>query len=85
MRRFTTDPLVWAFSLVFAIRVFPGGVWATSLPKWVAIGVPLIAVGLVIDLLARRGEDEPGARPPPAPGGPGHQDATGVGQTASPR
>jgi hypothetical protein len=85
MRRFVTDPLVWAFSLVFAIRVFPGGVWATSLPKWVAIGVPIIAVGLLVDLFARRGGDRPGPRPVPAARGPGQPDGSGVERTASSR
>lgn len=64
MRRFTSDPLVWAFSLVFVIRVFPGGLWVTSLLKWVAIGVPIIAVSLVIDLVARRSRGEVAAPGP---------------------
>jgi hypothetical protein len=67
-RRFLRDPLVWGFSLVFMVRVFPGGVWATSAPKWVAIGLPLIAFTLLINLFLRRArEDGEGAPPPPQP------------------
>ncbi|MGY2066011.1 hypothetical protein [Blastococcus sp. SYSU DS0619] len=53
-RRFLHDPLVWGFSLVFMIRVFPGGVWATSAPKWVAIGLPLLVFTVLVDLFVRR-------------------------------
>jgi hypothetical protein len=81
MRRFTTDPLVWAFSLVFVMRVFPGGLWATSLVKWVAIGVPIIAVSLLIDLVAHRGRDEVAGRPRAAPSEPGRHRA-GAGSPA---
>jgi hypothetical protein len=61
-RRFLRDPLVWGFSLVFMIRIFPGGVWATSAPKWVAIGIPLLAFAVVVNLFVRRsrGEDPAG-------------------------
>ncbi|MCF6746239.1 hypothetical protein E9529_18560 [Blastococcus sp. KM273128] len=67
-RRFLRDPLVWGFSLVFMIRVFPGGVWATSAPKWVAIGLPLLAFTVLLNLFLRRGRDgdEAGATAPPA-------------------
>jgi hypothetical protein len=64
LHRFRRDPLIWGFSLIFMVRIFPGGVWATSPAKWVAIGVPLIAVGLLIDLVARRTDEDAGpARP----------------------
>ncbi|MCZ2860575.1 hypothetical protein [Blastococcus sp. VKM Ac-2987] len=67
-RRFLRDPLVWGFSLVFLIRVFPGGVWATSAPKWVAIGLPIIAFTVLVNLFLRRergdGETSP-AHPQP--------------------
>ncbi|WP_369132310.1 hypothetical protein [Modestobacter sp. I12A-02662] len=66
LHRFRRDPLVWGFSLILMVRVFPGGVWATSSAKWVAIGVPLIAVGLLINLVARRDDDEDAGPPPPA-------------------
>ncbi|MGY1827989.1 MULTISPECIES: hypothetical protein [unclassified Blastococcus] len=67
-RRFLRDPLVWGFSLVFMIRVFPGGVWATSAPKWVAIGLPIIAFTVLLNLFLRRARDggEGTATPPPA-------------------
>lgn len=54
MRRFTHDPLVWGFSLVLVLRVFPGGVSVTSLPKWVAIALPIVAVSVALNLLLRR-------------------------------
>jgi hypothetical protein len=57
LRRFLRDPLVWGFSLVFAVRIFPGGLWVTSLPKWVGIGLPIIAVALLVNLFARRDSD----------------------------
>lgn len=67
-RRFLRDPLVWCFSLVFMVRVFPGGVWATSAPKWVAIGLPLIAFTVLINLFLRRArEDGEDAPQPPQP------------------
>ncbi|HET6392871.1 MAG TPA: hypothetical protein VFG13_08660 [Blastococcus sp.] len=52
--RFREDPLVWGFSLVFMLRIFPGGLWATSLPRWVAIGLPLVLLALALDLVSRR-------------------------------
>jgi hypothetical protein len=64
LRRFTRDPLIWGFSLFFAIRIFPGGVWAVSLPKWVALGVPIIAVTLAINLFLRRSSAEVPGSPP---------------------
>jgi hypothetical protein len=57
-RRFLRDPLVWGFSLVFMIRIFPGGVWATSAPKWVALGLPLIAFAFLVNLFVRRARDD---------------------------
>ncbi|MGY1691435.1 hypothetical protein [Geodermatophilus sp. SYSU D01105] len=65
-RRFSRDPLVWGFSLVFAIRIFPGGLWAVSMPKWVAIGVPVIAVAVAINLFLRRSSSDVPDAPPPA-------------------
>ncbi|MFW3169857.1 hypothetical protein [Geodermatophilus sp. CPCC 206100] len=61
LRRFLRDPLVWGFSLVFAVRIFPGGLWVTSLPKWVGIGLPIIAVALLVNLFARRDSDGGGS------------------------
>jgi hypothetical protein len=84
LRRFLRDPLVWGFSLVFAVRIFPGGLWVTSLPKWVGIGLPIIAVAFLVNLFARRDSDAgstpespaapvpaPTAPSPPTPGTPG--------------
>jgi hypothetical protein len=69
-RRFLRDPLVWGFSLVFMIRVFPGGVWATSAPKWVAIGLPIIAFTVVVNLFVRRAREQRDTLPgPPQPVG----------------
>jgi hypothetical protein len=62
-RRFARDPLVWATSLVFLVRIFPGGVWATSAPKWVAIGVPIIVFVGVVDLFVRRAPEDRAAPP----------------------
>ena len=56
-RRFLRDPLVWGFSLVFMIRIFPGGVWATSAPKWVAMGLPIIAFTWLVNLFVRRARE----------------------------
>jgi hypothetical protein len=74
-RRFLRDPLVWGFSLVFMIRIFPGGVWATSAPKWVAIGLPIIAFTVLINLFLRRapedGETSPAALQPAGENGVG--------------
>ncbi|WP_448624315.1 hypothetical protein [Geodermatophilus sp. URMC 64] len=82
-RRFPRDPLVWGFSLVFMIRIFPGGVWATSAPKWVALGLPLIAFTVLVNLFVRRAREERGAAaPPPQPAG---EDGAGVERTASAR
>jgi hypothetical protein len=70
-RRFLRDPLVWGFSLVFMIRVFPGGVWATSAPKWVALGLPLVAFALLANMFVRRAREDdevPVARPGTAGG-----------------
>jgi hypothetical protein len=63
-RRFLRDPLVWGFSVVFMVRVFPGGVWATSAPKWVAIGLPIIAFTVLVNLFVRRAREEREAAPP---------------------
>jgi hypothetical protein len=70
-RRFLRDPLVWGFLLVFMVRIFPGGVWATSAPKWVAIGLPIIAFTLLVNLFVRRADRrrEVPATPPPGPDG----------------
>jgi hypothetical protein len=57
-RRFLHDPLVWGFSLVFMIRVFPGGVWATSTPKWVALGLPLVVFTLLANMFVRRARED---------------------------
>ena len=80
-RRFLRDPLVWGLSLVFMIRIFPGGVWATSAPKWVAIGLPLIAFTVLVNLFVRRAEDR--RTDPPAPRPPVDADAVGNGPRAS--
>jgi hypothetical protein len=69
-RRFLRDPLVWGFSLVFMIRVFPGGLWATSAPKWVAIGLPLLAFAVVVNLFTRRAADSDGEGTQPSPATP---------------
>ncbi|MGY1722116.1 O-antigen polymerase [Blastococcus sp. SYSU DS0533] len=73
LHRFREDPLVWGFSLVFMLRIFPGGVWVTSLPRWVAIGLPLVALAFALDLLRRRPARVPGPAPGaadrPGPGG----------------
>ncbi len=66
-RRFLRDPLVWGLSLVFLIRIFPGGVWATSAPKWVAIGLPIIAFTVVVNLFLRRERDDGDGAPPSGP------------------
>jgi hypothetical protein len=66
-RRFLRDPLVWGFSLVFLIRIFPGGVWATSAPKWVAIGLPIIAFTVVVNMFLRRERDDGDGAPPSGP------------------
>jgi hypothetical protein len=66
LSRFREDPLVWGFSLVFMLRIFPGGVWATSLPRWVAIGLPLVLLALALDLVSRR---RPAGTGPAPPGG----------------
>ncbi|WP_236827224.1 MULTISPECIES: hypothetical protein [unclassified Blastococcus] len=63
-RRFLRDPLVWGFSLVFMVRIFPGGVWATSAPKWVAIGLPILAFTVLVNLFLRRSRaDDEGTAP----------------------
>jgi hypothetical protein len=67
LRRFLRDPLVWGFSLVFAVRIFPGGLWVTSLPKWVQIGLPIIAVALLVNLFVRRDGDAGTTPESPAP------------------
>jgi hypothetical protein len=64
-RRFLRDPLVWGFSLVFMIRIFPGGVWATSAPKWVALGLPILAFTWLVNMFVRRARE--GGENPPAP------------------
>jgi hypothetical protein len=74
-RRFLRDPLVWGFSLVFLIRIFPGGVWATSAPKWVAIGLPIIAFTVLVNLFLRRERDD--GEDAPTPGRPA-QDGDGA-------
>jgi hypothetical protein len=56
-RRFLRDPLVWGFSLVFMIRIFPGGVWATSAPKWVALGLPLLVFAGLVNMFVRRARE----------------------------
>jgi len=81
-RRFLRDPLVWGFSLVFMIRIFPGGVWATSAPKWVALGLPLIAFTILANLFVRRARDHEVASGPAQPVG---DDGVGVERTASAR
>jgi hypothetical protein len=63
LSRFTSDPLVWAISTVFLIRIFPGGLWVTSLPKWVAIGLPIIVVTAVLNRLLGASAEEPAAVP----------------------
>ncbi len=65
LRRSVRDPLIWGVSLVFMIRVFPGGVWATSMPKWVAIGVPIIAAVLLVNAFVRRDPQDAGPVPGP--------------------
>ncbi|MGY1604196.1 hypothetical protein [Geodermatophilus sp. SYSU D00815] len=65
-RRFLRDPLVWGFSLVFVVRIFPGGVWATSAPKWVALGLPLIAFTVLVNLFVRRARETGAPRTGPA-------------------
>jgi hypothetical protein len=79
-RRFLNDPLVWGFSLVFMIRVFPGGLWATSAPKWVAFGLPLIAFTVLVNLFVRRTREDREPAPAPQPVG---GDAAGAGRAAS--
>ena len=51
LRRFEHDPLTWAFSVILMGRVFPGGYWAVSAPKWVAFAVPMIVMSLAINLI----------------------------------
>ena len=68
-RRFLRDPLVWGFSLVFMIRIFPGGVWATSAPKWVAIGLPIIAFTVLVNLFVRRAREDGETSPAPTAAG----------------
>lgn len=82
-RRFLRDPLVWGLSLVFMIRVFPGGVWATSAPKWVAIGLPLIAFTVLVNLFVRRARERPDDVLPAAP--PAGGDGVRPAQEASAR
>jgi len=82
-RRFLRDPLVWGFSLVFMIRIFPGGLWATSAPKWVAIGLPIIAFTVVVNLFVRRARDR--REVPPASPQPVLEDSVGAARTASDR
>ena len=65
-RRFLHDPLIWGASLVFMVRIFPGGVWATSAPKWVAIGLPVIAFTGLVNLFVRRARERQ-AVPSPGP------------------
>ncbi len=81
-RRFLRDPLVWGFSLVFMIRVFPGGVWATSAPKWVAIGLPIIAFTVLVNLFLRRAREDQEVSPAPPPAG---ESGVGAEPTASAR
>jgi hypothetical protein len=83
-RRFLRDPLVWGFSLVFMIRIFPGGVWATSPPKWVAIGLPIIAFTVLVNLFVRRAEERRERFPAPAQPAAG-EDAAGAEPEASAR
>jgi hypothetical protein len=64
-RRFLRDPLVWGFSLVFVIRIFPGGVWATSAPKWVALGLPIVAFTWLVNMFVQRAREGDGASAPP--------------------
>lgn len=51
LSRFEHDPLTWAFSVILMGRVFPGGYWAVSAPKWVAFAVPMIAMSIAINLV----------------------------------
>ncbi|NEK59348.1 hypothetical protein GCU56_15915 [Geodermatophilus sabuli] len=69
-RRFARDPLVWGFSLVFMIRIFPGGVWATSAPKWVAFGLPILAFTWLVNMFVRRAREgrDGSSRLPPTVG-----------------
>jgi hypothetical protein len=82
-RRFLRDPLVWGFSLVFMIRIFPGGLWATSAPKWVAMGLPIIAFAVVVNLFVRRARDPEETLPAP-PRQPA-EEGVGAARTASDR
>ncbi|MGY1743070.1 MULTISPECIES: hypothetical protein [unclassified Blastococcus] len=77
-RRFLRDPLVWGLSLVFMIRIFPGGVWATSPPKWVAIGLPLIAFTVLVNLFVRRADERRALAAPPPLGADGAAGVPGV-------
>jgi hypothetical protein len=81
-RRFLRDPLVWGFSLVFMIRIFPGGVWATSAPKWVALGLPILAFTWLVNLFVRRSREGRDGVPAPTPAG---EDGVGAERRAPAR
>jgi hypothetical protein len=81
-RRFLRDPLVWGFSLVFMLRIFPGGLWATSAPKWVAIGLPIIVFTVLANLFVRRARERPEDATPQQPFG---ENGTGAQRGASVR